>query len=393
MALGAIYVSYFLVQMSMKGNSMLASLYSVALGAGTTTVGVIIACYSLMPLLCSIWTGRLCDRIGNRLPVCLGALCCSGALLVPGVIRGRLFAVVISQLLFGLGHVMFQLSVQDLLGKCSDRQNRAERFGILSVIMAVGNMMAPLMVGRIIDHKGFSPSYLLCSVFSLVAFIIMLLSFRRPGPMPGGAPAESGCNKGYAFELLRDRDRQKMLLTSATIMTGTTLFSFYIPLYGNQIGFTATQIGVLSSSYAAAFFVVRVIFPALTRRWPGTRVLQGALLLSAAGYLLLPLIKAYYGLAAVCFVIGLGLGCGNPLTMNIAYQIAPPGRSGEVIGLRLMTNRLTQLLLPAVTGAIFPSYALVFWGLGAFLGGSSFVYSGAPKPPAADNAPERSAPP
>ena len=40
------------------------------------------------------------------------------------------------------------------------------------------------------------------------------------------------------------------------------------------------------------------------------------------------------GLLAVAFLIGLGMGLAGPLSQNLLYDAAPPGRVGEVMGLR-----------------------------------------------------------
>jgi hypothetical protein len=58
-----------------------------------------------------------------------------------------------------------------------------------------------------------------------------------------------------------------------------------------------------------------------------------------------------------------GLQHGQPLTLNIAYNRAPPGRYGEVAGLRLTVNNITHLGLPVVAGAMgaFFGAVTVFW--------------------------------
>lgn len=356
---------------------MLVPLYALHLGADTMQISLLVACYSLMPLLCSMATGRLCDRIGNRIPICLSSICCGISLGLPAVMNGSLSVIAASQIAFGLGHVIFQVSTQNLLGKVSNGENRTNQFGILSVVMSAGNITAPLLVGGLIEAGGYRRSYSLCSIFSVIAFLLTLSLFSRPLE----SRLTSKCKKNrekpgslISTDLLRHRDMKKMLLTSATIMTGTTLFSFYIPLYGSYLGHSTRTIGFFSSVYAAAFFVVRMFFPFLLKRFTHKQVLAYALLLAGGSYMLLPLFRGATGIIGICFFIGLGLGCGYPITMSMAYNAAPPGRSGEVLGMRLMANRLTQLCLPALTGFLTASIAMVFVSLGIFLSGSSVAY-------------------
>jgi MFS family permease len=80
-------------------------------------------------------------------------------------------------------------------------------------------------------------------------------------------------------------------------------------------------------------------------------------------------------LAVVAFLLGIGLGCAQPLTILLTYNHAPPGRSGEALGMRLTVNKLTQILVPLTFGAIGSAFGLlpVFWANGVFLLAGGFV--------------------
>ena len=97
-------------------------------------------------------------------------------------------------------------------------------------------------------------------------------------------------------------------------------------------------------------------------------VLRWTLTAAAATYLVYPFVHQPAGLAAVAFVMGLALGCGQPLSMQLTQRYAPAGRVGEAIGLRLTFNRLAQIAVPLVFGSLggFGVFA-VFWANGALL--------------------------
>ena len=60
-------------QIGFSGSRVAVSLYALELGANQFSVGVIIAFYSLCPMLFSIVIGRLADRTAPRLPMIAGA--------------------------------------------------------------------------------------------------------------------------------------------------------------------------------------------------------------------------------------------------------------------------------------------------------------------------------
>ena len=74
-------------------------------------------------------------------------------------------------------------------------------------------------------------------------------------------------------------------------------------------------------------------------------------------------------LLLAAFLLGLGLGSAQPLTIMLTYHHAPPGRSGEALGMRLTVNKITQISIPLVFGGIGASFGLfpVFWANAAFL--------------------------
>ena len=51
-------------------------------------------------------------------------------------------------------------------------------------------------------------------------------------------------------------------------------------------------------------------------------------------------------------MLGLGLGCGQPLSIVLTYNHAPADRAGEALGLRLTVNKFTEILVPIAFGSL-----------------------------------------
>jgi predicted MFS family arabinose efflux permease len=155
----------------------------------------------------------------------------------------------------------------------------------------------------------------------------------------------------------------KVLVTSSLVVTGIALFQFYIPIYGHGIGLSATTIGVVLSLFSAAAFVVRLIMPRLIT-WLGEgTVLAYALFLGAASLILVPFFTNAVVLSLLSFTFGLGMGCGQPITMMLTFSTSSEGHSGEVLGLRITVNHLARMVGPVVFGAIGSAFGIfpVFW--------------------------------
>jgi len=159
------------------------------------------------------------------------------------------------------------------------------------------------------------------------------------------------------------------------VITGLDLFQLYMPLYGHSVGLSASAIGMVLGAFAAASFVVRAMLPMLVRRHGEEATLLYSLLLAAATCLLIPFFSSAVVLGAIAFVLGLGLGIGQPLTVILTYNQSPAGRAGEALGLRIAINNSIHVVVPAVFGAVGTLFGLapVFWANSVFLAGGGYA--------------------
>ncbi len=85
-----------------------------------------------------------------------------------------------------------------------------------------------------------------------------------------------------------------------------------------------------------------------------------ALYVSAASLVLVPFFQNVTALALLAFTFGLGMGCGQPITMTLTFRNSAKGRSAEVLGLRIAINQGTLVIVPVVFGSAFGLFP-VFW--------------------------------
>src|SRR5262249_60219153 len=94
-----------------------------------------------------------------------------------------------------------------------------------------------------------------------------------------------------------------------------------------------TTIGVIMSTFALATFAVRLFMPLVVKRLRQWVVMSSAMAVAGAAYLLFPLFSSVPLLMALSFILGLGLGCAQPVIMSLLSEASPPGRPGEAGGL------------------------------------------------------------
>jgi MFS family permease len=358
---------------SVLAGRVLLVLYALKLGAQPFAVGILVATYSILPVFLSWQVGRLSDRFGSRWLLMFGAVVGACGMLVPYYMLG-LSAIYIAAVMNGLSIAFYGVSLQNLVGLLSEPHNHALNFSNYSLVMSITGFLGPLFAGFSIDHSGPVVACLYLVVLSLVPVLMLII---WGGTLPGGSrdvpPA------GSVRDMLIGSGLWKLLVTSSLVMAGVGLFQFYMPIYGHGIGLSASAIGIVLAMFSAAAFVVRVIIPRLITWLGEEKVLACAFFLGAASFLLVPFFKSAVVLAMVSFAFGLGMGCGQPITMMMTFSNSAEGHSGEALGLRITVNQLTSVIVPVAFGAIGSAFGIfpVFWGIALMLAsGGAFTTSG-----------------
>ena len=116
---------------------------------------------------------------------------------------------------------------------------------------------------------------------------------------------------------------------------------------------------MILASFAAATFVVRLAMPWIARRANERQVLTVALVCAGAVYLAFPFLTSAPALGALSFVLGLGLGSGQPMVLSLLHAHAPPGRVGEAVGMRMSLMQTMAVAVPLVFGALGSSIGIL----------------------------------
>ncbi len=359
----------FGVFVSLKGSRVLVTLFALDLGAGPLETGVLFALHGMFPLLLAVYAGRIADRFGNRVLMYCGMSGFAASLALPYFFPSLMtlyFAVPFG----GFTTMLFMVAAQNLVGQLSTAQTRTVNFSYYSLGESIASVLGPVFVGYGVDAFRHPLTFLCLSVFA-AAWTCLLFYKRDAIPKMAGEARPRAA--AAVTDLLAVPELRNALITNAAVMTGMDLFTLYMPVYARSIGVTATAIGLIVGAYGAAAFITRLAIPAVTARWGEHGMIAGALALSAAAFFSFPLMQNPVLLAGAAFALGLGLGCGQPLSMLLAYNTAPAGRSAEAIALRLSVSYAMHVFIPPVFGALGSVFGLapIFWTCGILLGGGS----------------------
>ncbi len=348
----------------LTGNRVTVTLAAIKQGHSTAVVGVLVALYAFLPMLFAVAAGRISDRIGVRRPMLAGSLVLAAGALIPVVVPG-LIGLFASAAVVGVAFMTFQVAAQNATGELGDATARVHNFSQLAVGYSISGLLGPLIAGFGIDHAGFTISFaVLAAIPLLPALVLAAGRVALPGPHPIRAAVT-----GSAFDLVTHRKLRRVFAVNVLLSMGWDLHTIVIPVYGAGIGLSASQIGLVLASFAAATFVVRFSMRWIVRRATPHQVLTAALFIAAAVYMLFPFVHSAPALIAMSFTLGLGLGMSQPMVMALLHIHAPPGRTGEAAGVRMSLVQSMACAVPLVFGAVGASVGLtpVFWSVGVCL--------------------------
>ena len=356
----------------LTGSRVVMELFALELGVNAFSIGIMIALYSLTPLLLGVSAGRATDRYGVRPPMIFGAVLCGCGLMLP-FLWPQVPALYISATVIGAAFVIYNVAAQNLTGAWGPREDRAKNFSTLSLGYSISSFVGPLSVGYVIEYSGHARAYLYLALSTLVA-VAILVSYRKFGEV---RPPAAAAHTQSAFSLLLIPDLRKVLITGAMVVTGWDLYMFYLPLYGRSIDLAPSTIGIILGTFAAATFVVRFSLPQLNARFTARRVLSFSMYFGAAVFTVFPFAQNAWLLGALSFGIGLALGCCQPITLLMSYNRSPAGRTGEVTGVRMTLNHFTHTVVPVITGGLGSAFGMapVFVMIASVLGVSGYLSS------------------
>ena len=354
-----------------KGFRVAATLFAVDMGAGPFQTGILFALWGLFPFLLSVYAGRLADRFDNRVLMYWGIAGFSTSIALPFVFPS-LPALYAAAALGGFTSMLFVVATQNLVGLLSTAETRTRNFSYYSLCESCAAIGGPILVGVGIDHLRHPLTFLLLACVVSTSMVILLARHKH---IPDLRVKDEKKTSRNAKDLLALPALRKALLANAAVMTGLDLFNLYMPVYTHSLGFTATTIGLVMSAFGIAGFVTRLAIPRLTARWGEHALMSAAFALSACAFVAVPLMREPLLLAATAFVLGLGLGCGQPLSMLLSFNAAPPGRSAEAIAMRLAVSYGAHIVIPPVFGVVGAGLGLapIFWTCAALLGGGSAI--------------------
>jgi MFS family permease len=335
------------VHASMACTRVAASLWVLQRGHGEWTVGVLLSLFAVAPIALSLLAGRLADRHGMHRPVGVGvAMAFAGALLAWAV--QQLWAIALGCLLCGGAIAVAAVAIQREAGLMARDPAELKRvFSWVALGPALSNALAPVIAGLLIDHAGFGAAFALAVVLPLLSWA---LARQVPRHAPAALPATQRAKP--AWELLRAPALRHLLILNIVLSACWDAHSFVVPVVGHAKGLSASSIGLVLGSFAAAATLVRLAIVRWAHHLDELRALRWAMSLATVMLLVYAWLPGTPGLMLGSALLGLALGSVQPMVLATLHQVTPAERHGQALGLRMLATNGATVAMPLGFGLL-----------------------------------------
>ena len=364
-ALARLIAGHICLHACMAGMRMAAPLLALREGFSALAVGFLLALFALTQVFLALPAGRYVDRHGLKRPVgwAVLAAACGGAL----ALVFPVFPVLcLSALMTGGATGVSSIALQRHVGRAAQNATELKKvFSWLSLGPAISNFIGPLATGLLIDHSGFRAAFALMAVLPLATWF-WVRATQELAPVV----AVPGAGATRTWDLMREPLMRRLMLVNWLLSSCWDVHTFVVPVLGHERGFSASVIGMILGSFAAAATVVRLLMPALAAHLREWIVVTLAMLMTAMVFVVYPFMQSALTMGVCSVLLGLALGSVQPMIMSTLHQITPEARHGEALGLRLMAINGSSVLMPLLFGTVgaVVGVSVVFWAVGLAVG-------------------------
>ena len=335
---------------SMLGVGIIAPLlplYAENLGATGIWLGVIFAGFSISRAIFMPVFGRLSDRRGRKLFICIGLL--SYAITSLGYIEANSVSqLTLVRLIQGAVAGMIIPIAQAYIGDISPEGEEGKWMGYFHAAFFTGFGLGPLMGGALTDHFSMTVAFSTMGGFNLLAFLVALLF------LPEIRRGKTATNPRPSFKKMSTSGMMKGLFSFRLAAgLGRGAFAAFLPIFaGIYLGLRPTLIGIL--------LTVNILLTALLQAYSGNiadrfnrkaLVILGSLI-NLTFLALIPFTHSFWQLLWLCVLGGLGSAISMPAASALSVEEGRKFGMGSTMAMLLMSMSIGMAIGPILSGVI-----------------------------------------
>lgn len=326
-------------------------LFAKDLGASVAFAATIVGLRGWGTMVFDLPAGAMIARFGERRSMLFGTITLA---VMPFIILVSRSPIVFAALVFVMGcsFAIWQLARLAYVTERAPLEVRGRALSLLGGTNRIGNLIGPLVGGVAAEAYGLETAFWLQAALSVAASTVMYLLVRADDH----APAEMFHRGIYGRFATVVVEHRKVFLTAGLATVAIQVLrrsrEAAIPLWGDSIGMSPSQIGfILSGSIlieVLLFYPTGIVMDRWGRKWTGVP----CLVFMAIGLMLFPFAHSFTGLLLAGMVTGLGNGFGAGIAMTLGADFSPAVGRNEFLGVWRLVGDIGGAAGPMVIGGL-----------------------------------------
>jgi DHA1 family multidrug resistance protein-like MFS transporter len=349
--------------------------YVERLDAGGTELGLLVASYAVMRLICGPLWGSLSDRVGRK-PILMVGIFGYGITMILFGLATKLWMLFIFRALSGILSSATSPTTMAYVGDSMPEKERSQGMGILGAAVGVGTIVGPGL-GGLLAGENLATPFFIAGGMSFLALILIWLFL--PESLPAAARQRNGKKKRLpAREIWKAASGSigSLLLMAFLASFGLTAFFGIFGLYALQkYNAGPESVGGIMMVFGLVTALAQgLLVGPLSRRWGETRVIQTGLVATAAGFLLIALANTFINFLIAIGLFTLAIAVLSPAVSALTSSLTILDQ-GLTMGLSNAAQSLGRIAGPLLGGVVFDIFLEYPNYLGAVVMGLGFVVS------------------
>ncbi len=323
--------------------------------------------------LASFLLGPYIDRVGPRAMMLAGMALLSVGMLAAGLIPVYT-GVLIGLALAGLGKASYDPALLALVGQRVPFGRRGLAIGLIELAWAGSSLVGIPLAGLLIDRLGWQAPFIALGLLALVAAAVLALVLPPSERTPVDVAADTGARRSWSALARDPAARAGLAYALLFSMANDNLFVVYGAWLEQRFALTVVAIGTATTVIGVAEVAGEGLTATVADRIGLGRAALGGLVLTALGYLTLPLVGQTLPLAlGALFVTFLAFEFTVVTALSLFTETLPGARAtmmsalgasgslGRVLGALIGGPVWTMggLAATAIVSAILTTLALV----------------------------------
>jgi DHA1 family multidrug resistance protein-like MFS transporter len=351
-----LYILTFVLFVVMLGYGIIIPIlpfYIESMGAGGMELGLLVASYAVMRLICGPIWGGLSDRVGRK-PVLLVGILGYAVTMVWFGLANTLWMLFAARILSGVLSSATAPTTMAFIGDSTPEDERSGGMGMLGAAGGVGTIIGPVLGGFLADES-FSTPFFLAAGLSVVSLVLAAIF------LPESLPVEARQTNQGQEKLIELKGWGRainspigaLLLLTFISTCGLMIFANVFGLYAlEKFDFGPGDVGVMMMVLGLVSALAQGLLAGpVTKKWGDGTVIKGGLLATALGFGLMLLANTYLTILLATAFFALTVALQIPALTSLTSRRATVPQ-GIAMGLSNSFVSLGRIVGPVLGGTI-----------------------------------------